>query len=444
MRWLKIVALALAGLLAVLLLAIAVFWWRFDPNAWRAWVGRQVAERTGRELVIEGDLRLALLPELSIDVNRLKLANATGFGPAPFLSADRVRAALRLWPLLRGRVEAGEFSIEGLEVSLARDANGRTNWQDLLEKLPKSTDSAPKYTISAVNVQGATVTWSDAQAGRHWRVGDLSLTTGRVAPPEPFQCVTQFTLTELPGEPLARVHAEARVSVDTVKNRYGLAELAVNGEWWRVPGQAPLPVALQAGSLSVDLGPLSGDAQGLVIDAAGAHLTAEVTARNLAEMPEIGGQLAAAPFDLRAALAALGIAAPETADPKALSHAAFQAQFSLQGNAIRLQQMTAELDDSNLRGELAVQLDETPAFAFDLTADRMDVDRYLAPTQVKRQTKAVAESMSSPLDSLRKLEAEGVIEIGEARLAGMQVQDAHIELETRNNRVALTKTKPQP
>ncbi|MBT8103206.1 MAG: AsmA family protein, partial [Gammaproteobacteria bacterium] len=97
-RLTKILALLLAAFVAIFALAAVAFFLFFDANDFRDEVATAVKDRTGRDLVIEGDVSLTFFPWLAIDVGHTTLGNAPGFGDKPFAEFDRAKLSVRLLP----------------------------------------------------------------------------------------------------------------------------------------------------------------------------------------------------------------------------------------------------------------------------------------------------------------------------------------------------------
>ena len=95
----KILAIVVAAVVALFALAAIAFFLLFDPNDFREDIAAAVEERTGRELVIDGDVSLALFPWLAVEVGHARLGNAPDFGAEPFAEFDRARLSIRLMPL---------------------------------------------------------------------------------------------------------------------------------------------------------------------------------------------------------------------------------------------------------------------------------------------------------------------------------------------------------
>jgi hypothetical protein len=62
-----------------------------------------------------------------------------------------------------------------------------------------------------------------------------------------------------------------------------------------------------------------------------------------------------------------------------------------------------------------------------LSADRIDLDRYLAPGKETRKAKKA--TLESAVASLRELDLDAEIRIGEAQVAGAKLRDTVLRIE---------------
>src|SRR5690606_36771397 len=184
-RLFKLIGIVI-GALVVLVIAVAVgvalF---FDPNDYKDQITAAVANATGRELTLEGDLELSVFPSLSISLGPARLSNAEGFGDQPFAEIERAALDLDLLPLLSRRISIGEATLDGLVLKLARDAQGRNNWQDLGGGADAAADepAAPEsggagavdLGIDEIRISNSEVTWNDAATGSRWTLGNFGL-----------------------------------------------------------------------------------------------------------------------------------------------------------------------------------------------------------------------------------------------------------------------------
>jgi uncharacterized protein involved in outer membrane biogenesis len=117
-----------AGVVAALLLAAVLFLF-FGLNLLKGPISRAVSEATGRELVIEGDLEAVpswVHPRLRAE--KVRFANPEWAAEKHLFTADLVEATVSLLPLLRGRVVVPEVHLQGAELNLELDAEGRKSW----------------------------------------------------------------------------------------------------------------------------------------------------------------------------------------------------------------------------------------------------------------------------------------------------------------------------
>ncbi|MBF0108519.1 MAG: AsmA family protein [Magnetococcales bacterium] len=94
-------------------------------------IARLIREKTGRPMVIEGNLTFSFFPNVEIHLgpSRFQAAEGTASGPeAAFESAILV---VRGTGLLLGRLDVVELALEDLRITLERGADGITRWPDL-------------------------------------------------------------------------------------------------------------------------------------------------------------------------------------------------------------------------------------------------------------------------------------------------------------------------
>ena len=114
-----------AGLSALVLLV--------NPNDFRAYMVRQVEERSGYQLSLNGPLRWHVWPQLSILSGRISL-KAPGAN-APVVTADNMRLDVGLLPLLSHRLDVRQIMLKGAVVQVTPDTAARA---------PQGAPVAPK------------------------------------------------------------------------------------------------------------------------------------------------------------------------------------------------------------------------------------------------------------------------------------------------------------
>src|SRR5688572_22755287 len=149
----------IGGVVLVLFVAIALFL-AVGLNTLREPIANAVTKATGRELVIEGDLKPVwswLHPRIRVE--GVTFANAE-WGKADYLlNANAIEASVSVLPLLVGRIVLPEVHLEGAELALERDADGRRNWL-LKDEEDKKEES--RFYIKLLTLDEGRLVWDDA------------------------------------------------------------------------------------------------------------------------------------------------------------------------------------------------------------------------------------------------------------------------------------------
>ena len=167
MRPRTIAAIAAGGTLAALTVAYGVAL-QADLGRFKPAIAEAAREATGRDLVIGGKLRLApgLRPALVLE--DVTLSNADWAAEPSLFRARRVTVAVKVLPLLSGRIELARVDIAGAEIFLETNAQGAPNW--LFDRDGESvTETTPEEAAAAVPgaivVHDAVVSFRDGQRG---------------------------------------------------------------------------------------------------------------------------------------------------------------------------------------------------------------------------------------------------------------------------------------
>ena len=130
-KLLKIILWLVVSLVVLVAIAVVVLPMVVDPNDYKEEIATAVAEQTGRTLTIEGDIDLSVFPWLGLDIGPTQFSNATGFDEPAMARMETVQVRVKLLPLLRKQLEVDKVHLSGLQLYLAKDKNGQTNWADL-------------------------------------------------------------------------------------------------------------------------------------------------------------------------------------------------------------------------------------------------------------------------------------------------------------------------
>jgi uncharacterized protein involved in outer membrane biogenesis len=115
-----------------------------DLSQYQAPIVAQVQAATGRELKIDGELRLHIGLRPAVSVQGLSFQNA-GWSQTPeMVTLERFAVRLSLLPLLLGRVEVGRIELRGARILLETNARGEGNWIFTPSEAPASAKPRPE------------------------------------------------------------------------------------------------------------------------------------------------------------------------------------------------------------------------------------------------------------------------------------------------------------
>lgn len=461
MKWI----MRLFGLLGALLLIVVIVGVylvvTFDPNAYKTRIEDTVTQAIGRELTLAGSIDLTLFPSLGLRLEDARLANAEGFDTQPFAELRVIDVAVAVLPLIRGEIEVQRIMADGVSLHLARDAAGRSNWDDLLERLESArSEAAPggpvnsgsgrsrialdDLAIAGLEVTHLRVDWDDRQAGTRMRLEPANLHVRDFRPGFEAPVKLDFS-ARIEGQDAAPValdlELDALLNADPVANRYALRRIRSDLELLHPAFEPPVAGRLEA-DLVVDLHEAVARIERLSARLSDLHLTGLFVLHGLGEeKPTLQAELRSNTFNLREVLASLGLASPKTTDPSALTLMALDLTAAGGLDRIEVNPFLLTLDDSSLRGEAALDRSgPRPMLRFDLAGDRLDLDRYLPPEVEEVRT---AESpppeapkkdvpIELPAELMRAFDLDGRLRLDQLRLLGLALERIEMQLRARD------------
>lgn len=450
-RILKIALIVLGAVVALIVAAAIALPLFFDPNDYKDELAAAVQEKTGRELSIPGDIELSVFPWLGAKLGQTSLANAEGFGDQPFAEIANAQVRVKLMPLFSRRIEIGTVTLDGMRLRLARNEQGRSNWDDLVEAFAsdepaetpaeetpdESTDqplSMPELQIEAVNINDAAISWSDATTGESYDLSGFSLSTGRLAPGEPFRLNTAFDLSAPQQSLQAKTSFVSEIQADLEGQFYRMRDISLNviAKGKDLPnGEQQLDMK---GNAEVDMQSGRMKVTDMLLQLAGLSITGAVDGNGLNADPEFNGRLTVKQFNPRSVMQQLAIEPPVTQDKSALSSAGLDAQFDATTTSATLKQVLLTLDDTTLKGDASVRNFSKPNVSFKLDTDSINVDRYMPPeneaelasSKTDTQTADQAQSGEIELDPLRNLTLDGRVTVGKLLVSNLNITDAEL------------------
>lgn len=468
----KYVLIAVGGLFGLLVVAAVALTLTFDPNDYKPLIVKLVKEKKQRTLNIEGDIKLAFWPKLGADLGKVSLSEHNG--DKVFASIDSAKVFVAVMPLLSKQLVIDTVRVDGVQANIVRYKDGSTNFDDLLSQEEESEEI--KFDIDGIKVSNSAVTLTDEMGGRHVAISALDLQTGHVAKNEPIDLKADFAVKADNPAVNAKVQFQGTLLANTETKQYGAkglvlavqgdvatlkaADIKLSGDVEAKPEQTEfsvddLKLALKANmggqalALDVDaprLSALKDEVSGkkasvkLTRSQGDDTLSANLVIADLKGSPkafqssgisgEISGKQGArslsgkfsSPFvgDLENMVFDLARLAGnvDIKDP-ALPRGAAKVAFNIKAHAnVKQEQakvgLDADIDGAKLRGDVAVAGFAKPNVKFDLSADKLDLNKLLGSSQAKAQPAATkAAEKPADLSALKDVLAEGKLNVGE-------------------------------
>src|SRR6476646_10193072 len=117
------------AVLGVLIVAALVAPLLYDLNKWKPEIVAMVKQATGRELVIDGPMSLAILPVPRVTVAAVKFFNAPGSKDPNMVEVKSITVKPALFALMTGRLEVDEVTLVEPKIVLEINAEGKPNWE---------------------------------------------------------------------------------------------------------------------------------------------------------------------------------------------------------------------------------------------------------------------------------------------------------------------------
>ena len=379
-----LLSLALLAMLAVFLLI-----WGVEPDAYRARIERAATQALGRSVQLTGALHWRPGLNFQIESQGGRIANAEGFGSLPLASWQSLRLGIALRPLLDDRLVIDRIELLGMRLNLARNATGG-NWS-LPSSGPQAPDPRFALSVGRIILRDGAVAFSDETSGRAWSATQLALD------------VKLPGLLDVPVLQFSDVSMQARLEGPPLQ-------------------QAGIAVQLRAPRIDVDRQRLHVQLPEWQVMWDDARLDGAISA-GFGDAPAAEGSLRVQAPSLRRLLQSVSVAPPATRDAAALGPMDLGTQFKSGKGGIELTHLGLKLDSTRVEGAMRFATLAPVSVRFELSADEVDVDRYLSP---KDQP---GKPLSLPLAQLQGLDAKGVLVLRRARVAGAAAREIRIDVD---------------
>jgi uncharacterized protein involved in outer membrane biogenesis len=361
----KKILIAVGALLVLAVAAILVVPSFINWNGYKQQIESEARKATGRDLSIDGDISLALLPAPKLSVKGVRFANAEGGSAPDMATLESLDVRVALMPLLSGKIQVTSLTLVKPTILLEKLPDGRGNWQiaPVGEIAPAPSEAAHEgigggglsLSFDRVRIENGTFIYRDVAAGSEQKLEalDSEIHVGSLS--GPFDATGTATYQGIKARFEAGAGALSAGQPATVRLKLGLG--------------APESVLEFSGTVATET-------------EAGPHLT---------------GKLLAAGDDLGALLNAVS--------PGAGSSALTKQKFSLSSDIDAgatgggAKNLTLVLGDQQATGEASVELGEMIKAKLAMSLPGLDLDKLLAlaaPAPGAQTPAAVPQTEAKP------------------------------------------------
>lgn len=362
----KTLAWTFISLLIILGLAFATVTIFINPNKIKPYLTKIVAEETGHELSIDGDLKWTFYPLLGVSAEHVILKNKVGFPNEPFVNANKIIVSVQLKPLFSKQINIDEIFLQDAQINLTKLNSTQNNWTFEKSSKPKNetteTSKPDEYSIdiSKIIVQNANIKYNNIPDHKTTTIKKLNLSTKNIQPEKPFNLNTDFFYDNSHYVFEGSVRFNAADEILVLKNYQlkiqGKKETTISGE-----------VELNLKSELLSLKPFS-------IQLPGFKAIGNLKGTNIFKQAHFQGHIETNSFSPKKIAESLGYPL-HTASHDALSSAKFSANISTDTNAIQLENLRGNLDKTQLNGTVKWNL-STKLLNFTLNGDQLSLDNY--------------------------------------------------------------------
>lgn len=461
-----------AGIVVLVVLAVIIVPMVVDPNDYRGQITDAVKEQTGRELKLDGDLSVSVFPWAGVRTEGLSFSQPAQIG-GDMLSVDTAQIRVKILPLLGSRVEVDTVILKQPTVRIITLPDGTDSFAglaggDSTEPAEEDEDAgaAPGVVLQGLEITDGTVVYDDQQAGSRYDVTGFNLVTGSLLEGDLAKVKMSGKVSDSSSPDPIEFNLDTRASInpDTleimVKDlqsqaiqgaqslEFGFDELAVQqGQQLKLLGLAAA-VTIEERTFDISAPEVKLDneqdtASMAVLKVVSDDLNmslSDVNVRNLSGDLSASGKLTLPAFNAAQLLSDMAIDYP-TADDTALTAVGLNAAFQAGTNSAKVSNVELLLDDSTLAGDIAISDFEKLAVEFDLTLDKLNADRYLAPADpstVEPETGTGAEALAIPMDAFKDVNVNGQFTAEQFIISGLEMNNIDVKIESTDTSLTIT------
>ena len=426
-----------------ILLAISTFILAryIDPNKFKGRVSQYVYAKTGQVLVINGNMQWSIFPWIGLKANGLTYYNAPTFTPKVFVCAKEMDIKIKLIPLITGKVEVGNITLNDAVVNLTKNIKGNFNWQTITKDkkepnnngIPTNThnNTMPHLFITSLKIKNGKLNWYDQQKNSHTTINALNISSKRIQFGKLFPVSIQFNLLKNKEKNLS-VNLNTEISLSNNSQQYLLKNIQLTGVYFRddrklnLKANGNLSVNSKNQTLSTLLKFEVNNIQGQI----------ELNGNQLSKNPHLFGILSTDDFSLKQLLQDLGKPL-DTKNSDALKTVSLLAKLDVTNSAMSIIQMHAKIDKTDLFGNVNI-LPQTKNLQFNVSGNQIAIDDYLSNKEESPKKDSGEQQITQKTAPSSLWAINGNVKINNLSADKLKLSDFVANLNMRNNVIRIS------
>ena len=368
----KKVLYGIAGLIAILIAAILIVPSVIDWNDYKAEIAAEVKKATGRDVTLNGDLSLAILPSPRLSIADAHLSNIPGAAARSMISLKELTVSVKFAPLLHGAIEVASVELVEPVIELEKLANGAVNWSFAPPAVAQSTAKSPPPALgaglppesppssglpgAAKPATGSAAAKKGGSSAGSFRLDRVAIVRGKLI----YRDATSGTVELIEGIDIEG-SAQSAIGPFTAKGAFVVRgiplSLQLSTGQFAEKGTVPISVTVKA-------------------PAAGASVALKGTVTDVETAPRVSVKLEGGGPDLGALIAAVSGGARATGPARP-----FSVKSSVEANetAVAVNGLTLTVAGTEATGSARVGLGPVPRIEASLKTPLIDLNRLMAP-----------------------------------------------------------------
>jgi len=414
-----------AGIVVLLVIALVGFVYTFDANKYKEEIADLAESATGRPISIAGDMDISIYPWIGIKINDVTIENTSGFSNKTFATIGQFDVRVKIIPLLQKRLEIDRLVLHRLSLDFEMNAAGENNWSDFAD-LSENDEAESDFGLAALTIGGidladSRLTWVDVNTGKQVKLSNLSLSTQAISKGQPLPVELKAFVQSNQPEWQAAVNAKTMLEFNedsAVFDAKGLKltvkALLPNTEMEKVT------LAMVADS-KINLQTRSAKLTNARLGVLGLVMGGTFDVENIFSVPVIQGPVKVKTFEAEKLAKHLNFDIPQMANVQSLKNISLTALFKTDFDAVYMDNISANVDESKVKGFVHITGLSQPVVRYELKADRINLDDYrLASNEL------VQDGIPFPLEFIRAADVEGVLDVETVTAGDTEIHKVHI------------------